>query len=323
MAGTIFVETGFCYGMADTYGYKLKAELCGTLKIPPAGKRALLYGLMLFSRSFNAAGIAIQTDYECVASLYQSLLSELCGVEAKLRESGRTAKAFSVSVVSEHDRRRVMDYFSHALSEIALKVNMANIESPEDICYFIRGAFLACGYVSDPNKAYRLEFVVQRFTLSKNLQLLIEDAGFALKTSMRKGSYVLYVKDSSVIEDMITYMGASRFTLELMDIKIIKDLRNNINRKTNCETANIEKTVTASAAQIRDIKYLKRSPGFASLPDDLKEIAALRLKYPEGSLSELGQMLTPVLSRSGVSHRLKRLSTLAKEQRSLKSHKKA
>jgi DNA-binding protein WhiA len=145
----------------------------------------------------------------------------------------------------------------------------------------------------------------------------LEDAGFTFKSSVRKGSYVLYVKDSGVIEDVITYMGASRFTLELMDIKIIKDLRNNINRKTNCETANIEKTITASAAQIRDIKYLKKTLGLALLPEELKEIALLRLKYPESSLSELGQMLKPPLSRSGVSHRLRRLSAMAKEQKQL------
>ena len=301
--------------MADTYGYKLKTELCNTAKLSAAGKKALLYGLMLFSRNFNFSGISIQTEYDCVATLYQSLLHELCGAEAKLRTMGTEAKAYAVSVLREKDRQAALEFFSHELSEITLKVNMANIDTPEDICYFIRGAFLACGYVSDPNKAYRLEFVVPRFTLSKNLALLLEDAGFAFKSSVRKGSYVLYVKDSGVIEDVITYMGASRFTLELMDIKIIKDLRNNINRKTNCETANIEKTITASAAQIRDIKYLKKAPGLATLPEELKEIALLRLKYPESSLSELGQMLKPPLSRSGVSHRLRRLSAMAKEQK--------
>ncbi|SDN36783.1 DNA-binding protein WhiA [Acetanaerobacterium elongatum] len=303
--------------MADTYGYKLKAELCNTAKLSSAGKKALLYGLMLFSRSFNSSGISIQTEYECVATLYQDLLHELCGAEAKLRVMGTEAKAFAVSVLREIDRQRVLEYFAHEFNEIALKVNMANIDTPEDICHFIRGAFLACGYVSDPHKAYRLEFVEPRFTLSRNLALLLEDAGFTFKSSVRKGSYVLYVKDSGVIEDVITYMGASRFTLELMDIKIIKDLRNNINRKTNCETANIEKTITASAAQIRDIKYLKKALGLALLPEELREIALLRIKYPESSLSELGQMLKPPLSRSGVSHRLRRLSAMAKEQKQL------
>lgn len=300
----------------NSFGFKLKSEIAVLTRQSALQKKAMLYGLVLFSRSFSQDTLLIQTEYECVASRYMTLLKELCGIDAVLRVSGGANPLFLLSVGSIDEKRKLISFLSHDLQEVSVKINMANLESEEEVCAFIRGAFLACGYVSDPGKTYRLEFVAPRFTLSKNLAYILSQAGFEAKMTQRKGSNVLYFRESSVIEDLITYMGATRLTLELMDVKVLKDLRNNINRKTNCETANIEKTVTASTQQIRAIRALKRSGGFEHLSDELKEIASLRLKYPESSLSELGSMLNPPLTRSGVSHRLRRIIETAQRSKS-------
>ncbi len=296
---------------SESFGYRLKSELATPARLSALQNKAMLYGLVLFSRSFSQDTLLLQTEHDCVARRYQALLQELCGIDAPLRVTGGANPLFFLSTNDIDEKRRLLSLFSHDLSEVSVKINMANLEREEEASAFIRGVFLACGYVSDPGKTYRIEFVAPRFTLSKNLAYILSAAGFETKVTHRKGSYVLYIRESTVIEDLITYMGATRATLELMDVKVLKDLRNHINRKTNCETANIEKTVTASTAQIQAIRLLKRTGDFDTLPDELQDIAVLRLKYPESSLSELGDQLTPPLTRSGVSHRLRRLTQIA------------
>ncbi len=295
----------------NSFGYKLKSELSEPTRQSTLQKKALLYGLVLFSRGFFQNTLLTQTEYECVATRLKALLMELCGIDATLSSLGGGNPLFLLSTATVEDKHKLLAYLSHSVHEISVKVNMANLESDDEICAFIRGAFLACGYVSDPGKTYRIEFVAPRYTLSKNLAYILSQAGFEAKITQRKGSYVLYFRESAVIEDLITYMGATLSTLELMDVKVLKDLRNNINRKTNCETANIEKTVTASTQQIKNIRALKRSGMYDLLSDELKEIASLRLKYPESSLSELGEMASPPLTRSGVSHRLRKINEIA------------
>ncbi len=306
--------------MNDTvsFGHKLKSELSAMDKLSINEKTSLLYGLSLFSRSFGRDAIGMQTEYECVALVYETLFGQICGVSLRKRVLGGESPLYSLSVAAEEDRLAVLRFFSHEPGEISLKINMASLESPEERRAFVRGVFLACGYASNPGKAYRLEFVVPRFKLCKNLDYLLTAEEYTPKSTVRKASHILYFRDSAVIEDLITFMGATRSTLELMDVKLYKDLRNNINRKTNCETANIEKTVTASSAQIRAIRTLKRTGGFKNLPHELAQIAALRLKYPESSLSELGAMLSPTITRSGVSHRLRKLVKLANERTIMK-----
>lgn len=303
--------------MADEtgFGYRVKNELACVTRQTALQKKATLYGLFLFSRAYRQDTLLLQTEYECVAQRYRELLMELCGIDATLSVIGGATPLFLLGTADEKEKEKLLEFFSHRFGEVTVKVNMANLEDEEEIRAFLGGVFLACGYVSDPDKTYRLEFVPPRYTLSGNLARILAEAGFEAKAVRRKGSHVLYFRESAVIEDLITYMGATRSTLELMDVKILKDLRNNVNRKTNCETANIEKTVTASAKQIQAIRKLKRAGSFELLPDELKEIARLRLKNPEGSLSELGSMLSPPLTRSGVSHRLKKLAVLAEEQK--------
>ena len=151
--------------------------------------------------------------------------------------------------------------------------------------------------------------------LAEEAFLLGKSAGMQWKISRRKGNFILYMKESEQIEDFLTWIGATKATLKLMDIKIVKGMRNKVNRATNCETANLDKTVSASRSQVADIAYIKERRGLSYLDEELRPLAELRLENPECSLRELAAMLNPPLSRSGVNHRLKRIQQAAQELR--------
>ena len=170
---------------------------------------------------------------------------------------------------------------------------------------FIRGAFLAAGSVSNPNKAYHFEIVVSQ---QKNGELLCEVMrSFDIDAKMiaRKYHYVVYVKEGAQIVDLLNVMEAHVALMEFENVRILKDMRNTINRKVNCEAANINKTVKAATRQVEDILFIKEKVGLATLAEGLEEIALLRTTYPEASLKELGEMLSPPVGKSGVNHRLK------------------
>ena len=176
---------------------------------------------------------------------------------------------------------------------------------------FIRGAFLAAGSVSNPNKAYHFEVVVGQ---EKNGELLCEVMrSFHIDAKMiaRKYHYVVYVKEGAQIVDLLNVMEAHVALMEFENVRILKEMRNTINRKVNCEAANINKTVKAATRQVEDILYIKEKVGLATLAEGLEEIALLRTTYPEASLKELGEMLSPPVGKSGVNHRLKKLSEIA------------
>ena len=179
----------------------------------------------------------------------------------------------------------------------------------ENTGLFLRGAFIACGIVADPNKEYHLEFSVGSSEKSEALRRLITESGMNIKTGTRKGKSLLYTKDSESISDILTFMGAMISSMEIMNAKIYKDLRNNINRKVNCDSANIEKTVAASRKQLEDIEYIEQKAGLGILAEELRMFAEIRRDNIDLSLSEIGKMLG--ISRSGVYHRIKRITEAA------------
>lgn len=180
---------------------------------------------------------------------------------------------------------------------------------------FIRGAFLASGSISDPEKGYHFEIVCADERKALQLQELIRSFQIDAKIVMRKKSHVVYVKEGAQIVDMLAIMEANVALMNLENIRILKEMRNSVNRKVNCETANINKTVNAAVKQIEDIKLIQRNTGFHNLNKGLAEIAELRLQYPEATLKELGMMLSPQVGKSGVNHRLRKLSEIAEEMR--------
>ena len=275
--------------------------------------KAELYGILLFGRTLRAGSIVLQTEHESVADLTAWLLSELYGItpERRIHELGGERRSVILSVSEPEQAYSIYSGFGYNEKTVSLRINRANIETEEDTAAFLRGGFLSCGSMVDPGKDYHLEFVTPYLNLSRDLAYTLSELEFEPKTVRRKGNNIVYFKDSGQIEDLLTFMGAAHQSLELMNVKVYKDLRNKANRLTNCETANIDKTVNASAAQVEAIKKLIGEEGFDALPAELREIARLRLDNPDVSLRGLGGMLSAPLSRSGVNHRLNRLLTLA------------
>lgn len=174
-------------------------------------------------------------------------------------------------------------------------------------CAFLRGAFIAAGTISDPDRSYHLEFLCRNRLQAETLCGILSDIGVNAKTIQRKKYLVVYVKDSEMISDVLGSMGARISLLELENKRIIRGTRGVVNRRVNCETANINRTATAAAAQIAAIKKIEKYKGLSSLPDGLDEIAELRLEYPAATLQELGQMLDTPIGKSGVNHRLRKI----------------
>jgi DNA-binding protein WhiA len=178
---------------------------------------------------------------------------------------------------------------------------------------FLRGAFLGGGSVSDPEKTYHLEFVTNSIEHSEVLQELINEFELTAKIIQRKGSYVVYIKEGDQVVDLLNIIGAHNALLDLENVRIIKQMRNDINRIVNCETANLSKTVNASLRQIENIERIKKTVGLHKLPKNLSEIAEIRLNFQDANLKELGQMLNPPIGKSGVNHRLRKIEEFAEK----------
>lgn len=180
---------------------------------------------------------------------------------------------------------------------------------------YLRGVFLGGGSISDPEKTYHLEVVTSNKGYAEDIKNLINTYGLNAKIVIRKNSYVVYLKEGENIVDFLNIIGAHNALLNLENVRIYKEMRNNVNRIVNCETANLSKTVNAAMRQIRNIKYIKENLGFNKLPKNLREIAEMRLLHQDASLKELGEMMNPPVGKSGVNHRLRKLDEIAEDIR--------
>ena len=180
---------------------------------------------------------------------------------------------------------------------------------------FLRGAFLASGSLSDPDKGYHLEFVCPSEALADQVAAVCSDFEINARKTERRGEQVVYVKEGEMIGELLSVMGAMNSYMEFENCRIYKDVSNTVNRRVNCETSNIRKTVTAASRQLDDIRYLEEHGLLAGLPDTLREAAYGRLENPDATLQELGEMMDPPVGKSGINHRLARLSKLAQEKR--------
>lgn len=176
---------------------------------------------------------------------------------------------------------------------------------------FLRKSFLEIGSMSNPEKGYHLEFVCENDSQAKKIAETMKLFDIEAKTVLRKRYTIVYLKESEDIVNLLNVMGAHNCLMNLENLRILKDMRNSINRRVNCETANISKTVSAANKQIEDIQYIKEHYGFDDLSENLRAIAEVRLAYPDAALKELGEYLVPPVGKSGVNHRLRKLSELA------------
>lgn len=270
--------------------------------------------------------LLIHTENLHVAKKFQLLVRALFGVKAESSVQVRHGRkgpglVYTAAVMSHGDTASILraagllhsgpDIWEDMLSD-------RNRITARNCCKraYLRGAFLAAGSLSDPRKSYHVEIVCQSDEKASQLRTLMRAFGLDARTVERKGHSVVYMKEGEQIVDLLNVMEAPRSLMELENIRILREISNSINRKVNCEAANIHKTVNASVRQIEDIRYIQKTTGFDDLPEALREMAWIRLEYPDDPLGELGKKLTPPLGKSGVNHRLRKLSQIAEQLRS-------
>ncbi len=290
-----------------SFSSDVKKELCEIKCESDCCMRAESYGLLYFGRAFSKQEICLMTDYQFVAEKYKNAIRFL--IQAEPKETVSKSGKITVSIEEKDSRIAILNELGYSSTETSYRLIPENIENA-DCCFgaFLRGAFIACGIVTDPKTEYHLEFDVAYKNKCIDLSELFNGFSAVPKKSDRNGMQIVYFKDSNHIEDILTVMGAQVGVMNFIGEKIYKDVRNNVNRKVNCDAANIKKTFAAASRQIEAILALKDSGRFDSLPSDLKELATLRLENPEMTLSELGANLSTPLSRSGVNHRLKKIT---------------
>lgn len=277
-------------------------------------RRALTYGLLEGGHAFSGGEISLQTEHEAVAALYHEQVAALLPQkEAVVSETLSRRGGFYIVSVDTAACSTVLERFGHTAGELSVRLNRGNLNCEACATAYLRGLFLACGAVVNPETGYHLEFCLPYYNLSKDVLCLLKECGLNAKYICRKGNHVVYLKESEQIEDCLTLMGAMSSCLSLMNVKMLKDIRNQANRIANCENANIDKQVIAASQQRSAIERLMRSGKLSEQPESLQQLAHLRLEYPTASLRELGDLCEPPMSRSGVNHRLKRLQELAEE----------
>ena len=228
------------------------------------------------------------------------------------------SKTFNIEadiVVRKNMTNGSTSYFMRWAGEELLAVKNALVQAVCCKRAYIRGAFIAAGSMSDPSKSYHFEIVCTTPERAWQICDMMKTFDIEGKYITRKKYHVVYIKEASQIVDILNVMEAHVSLMELENIRILKEMRNSINRRVNCETANISKTVSAAVKQIEDITYIRDTVGFSELTDGLREIAQIRLDYPEASLVELGKLLSTPVGKSGVNHRLRKLSMMAEELR--------
>ena len=291
---------------------KAKAELC---KIPISKiccAVAESYGVLLFCNTFSPTSIRIVTESRDFAQRLPKLFQKAFSL--KFDQTPETEQGKQIFTMDDPRKlHRIYDVFGlEAATTVALQVNLGILE--EDCCRvaFLRGAFMAGGSVTDPEKRYHLELATSHLRVSREVKHLMEEVGFAPKCVTRAGSHVLYFKQSDQIEDFLTTLGAPVCAMGIMEAKVEKDLRNGVNRRVNCETANLGKAVDAAQEQLAAIRRLKERGLYEELPQKLKETAQLRQDHPEATLLELSQMQDPPVSKSAINHRMRKLMELSR-----------
>ena len=311
-----------------SFSGKVKEELAGQFSparhCQVAEMAALLCGCGHVEKmSDGNRKLWIQTENEAVARKSFTLLRKTFNIETAIviREGShlKRGKVYLVEVADPHrERRKILQGTKLSVNNKTGLLEMDNSLVVQMNCCkraFIRGTFLSSGSISDPEKGYHFEIVCPDRGKAEQLQGIIRSFHVEAKIVVRKKSYVVYVKEGAQIVDMLAVMEANVALMDLENIRILKEMRNTVNRKVNCEAANINKTVNAAVRQVEDIQLISRTVGFESLSDALAQVARLRLKYPDATLKELGMMLNPQVGKSGVNHRLRKLSEIADELR--------
>lgn len=277
-------------------------------------------GRMEFDEQKNRYGLMIHTENSSVARKYFTLLKKTFNINVEVAtKKGRQLKKkriYEVYVLRKDDVYKVLSA-CHLLEEgkVCHRIDPLLVGSTCCKRAYIRGAFLAAGSMSDPAKTYHLEIADIHRSHSEQLRQMIEQFELDAKIILRKKYFVVYLKEGTQIVDFLNIIEAHVSLMELENLRILKEMRNNVNRIVNCETANLNKTVSAAVKQVSDIEYIRDTVGLNTLIEPLEELALLRLEQSEASLKELGEMLSVPVGKSGVNHRLRRISQYAQQLR--------
>lgn len=290
-----------------SFSSEVKRELCKPGISRKCCAQAEAYGVLLYCNTFHSREVRIITESPFLKKRLPVLFRKAFKIqfdEVPAQEEGK-----GTFLIHDPEKlRRIFETFGHEMdSAPSIHVNFAVLEEEHCRMAFLRGAFLAGGSVTDPEKSYHLEIVTSHYYVSREMLVLLREAGFEAKETTRKSNYITYFKQSEHIEDFLTAIGAPLAAMEIMTSKLERDLRGSVNRRVNCDSANLDKTVAAAQNQIDAIHLLKERGGWSSLPEKLRETAELRVNYPELTLSQLAELFQPPISKSALNHRLRKL----------------
>lgn len=301
--------------MAISFSGAAKAELCRTFPQKKCCALAECFGVLLFCNSFGFDGIRIITESREFAVILPKLFKKAFGIAFDIAPYEEAVGKLTFQITNPDKLAAIMNSYDFDIREtLSLHVNLPIVE--EDCCKaaFLRGAFLAGGSVTDPAKGYHMEITTTHASVARETDALLREVmDFSPKTARRNGGQVLYIKQSEMISDLLTYLGAPVASMGIMEARLEKELNNKVNRRCNCDDANTSKVVEAAQEHLVAIRILRERGNISKLPVKLQQAVEARESNPEASLTELAAMMTPPITKPAMNHRLKKIVELSKE----------
>lgn len=299
-----------------SFSFDTKNELCRLPVQRRCCAQAEAYGILLYCHTFRSSEIRIITENPNFAARLPKLFHRAFDLrfdrQPDLGAGGERAGKMVFQITKQEKLEHIIDLLGYdPRQSLALHINFAMLEEDHCRAAFLRGCFFAGGSITDPSKRYHLELTGSHLQASRELEVLLRESGYPPKSVARNGSSVTYFKQSDQIEDFLTLIGAPVAAMKIMSTKLEKGIRNSVNRRLNCDSANLDKAVEAAQSQAEAIRKLQAAGRFSDLPDKLRQTAALRLEFPELSLSELAEEFDPPVTKSCLNHRLRKLVELA------------
>ena len=301
-----------------SFSSELRNELCKRIDRSTHCRIAELSGIITLDGKMKEEDgqefLSIRMERDEVVETAEKLLQMLFGIElSELDVLPRTQGGARVRIRNRETLKRIFE--TCKLQEVEGRLDVDDIVLSRGCCRtaYLRGAFLAAGSVSDPNAQYQMEIVTDRDTVTRQVLTALSGYGLEGHVTERRYSQVVYIKDADGISETLGQLGAAGAMMEFENIRILKGIRNHVNREVNCDTANITKIANAAVKQIEDIRIIQETVGLSALPEGLAELAGVRLENPDLSLKELGERMHPPLGKSGVNHRLRKLSEIAEQ----------
>lgn len=294
-----------------SFSQEVKNEILRRKISKPCCNMAAAYAVACFGKYFDDRGVVLQTENEGVATFAQKLYRR-CGVQGTVLSKERTTgPVYEFSVKDPAEVAKLLTLFGHTGKEPTMRIRPENFKCQSCMQAFISTAFLCCGTMTDPEKSYNLEFLSTRHYLSQQLEAMLAEHDFHPHRALRKGANTIYIKAADHIEDLLTFMGAGGAAMRIMNQRLYNEMRNKTNRLSNCETANLGKSVQAAVQVQLAIEKLQAAGAMNTLPENLRQTAKLRMQYPDLPLAKLAQKFDPPVSKAGLSHRMKKIQEAA------------